>query len=727
MSLMRRTLPALYNGVSQQPAILRAEDQTEYEENTWATLADGVSKRPPTFHVARLTAGSTPPDLVHVINRDASESYVVIVIGGVLRVFDATTGAAMSVAAPLGWEYLADSSVGFSAVTIADYTFIVNRAVKIALAEGDPPEGTGYVPITPGKSGGGGGSWWDPGGGGNPLPMESIESLEAPNASEEETLAGAVVSIEKLPETAPEGAIYLVQGSSGDASFTSFYVKRVGSIWEETVAPGHRQHIDPETMPHALVRNVDGTFTFAPYAWAARNVGSVDTNPPPSFVGRPINDVFFYQNRLCFLSDENTICSCAGDFGNFWRNTVLDYVDTDVVDVSASTTGVNILRYAVPFTDGVMLYADRAQFSLTNGEAGLSTASVAVRQVSAYPSSRDARPAVLGTEIYFASPGPQFAAIREYTRGAESDNLQAADVTAHVPAYIPKDVVDISGAPAIGALFVAARGNGEEARGLYVYQVYWSGNDKVQSAWRRWTFGSGRPLRTAVVGDSLFLVLQRPDGVFLERMGLMNSISGEGRRLIYMDRQAAVAASPTAGGWAVAAPFAGAGLTLAYDIDHPTTPGGIICDASDAYGAFSGSGTVPTGGIVVGEPYKAILTLSRQFPNDARGQNVATGRLQLRTLTVSVYECGPFDVEVYPYGDDPRIVAIAPPIVSSFTARGVGDRMTELNRVNRQTDDFTCQIYAAADACVIRFVCSSLVGCTWVCLRWEGFYVDRAA
>src|SRR3546814_1269810 len=52
-----------------------------------------------------------------------------------------------------------------------------------------------------------------------------------------------------------------------------------------------------------------------------------------SFIGRPIRDVFFYQNRLGFLVDENVVFSCAGDFGNYWRTTVLDYISSDVIDV----------------------------------------------------------------------------------------------------------------------------------------------------------------------------------------------------------------------------------------------------------------------------------------------------------------------------------------------------------------------------------------------------------
>jgi hypothetical protein len=43
------------NGVSQQPPILRSADQTEDELNTWSHIAEGLSRRPPTQTIQKLT------------------------------------------------------------------------------------------------------------------------------------------------------------------------------------------------------------------------------------------------------------------------------------------------------------------------------------------------------------------------------------------------------------------------------------------------------------------------------------------------------------------------------------------------------------------------------------------------------------------------------------------------------------------------------------------------
>lgn len=141
MSLLTINLPSLHNGVSQQPPQVRTPDQQEALENTWASLADGLVKRPPTEAVAKLLDAPIDEAFLHSINRDPTERYTVIVSGGQLRVFD-QEGVEQTVEAPSGWDYLAgieDYRTDISMTTIADYTFVVNRKVLPALREGDDP------------------------------------------------------------------------------------------------------------------------------------------------------------------------------------------------------------------------------------------------------------------------------------------------------------------------------------------------------------------------------------------------------------------------------------------------------------------------------------------------------------------------------------------------------------------------------------------------------------
>jgi hypothetical protein len=79
--------------------------------------------------------------------------------------------------------------------------------------------------------------------------------------------------------------------------------------------------------------------------WQYREVGDSTTNPMPSFVGHPIDAISFYKNRIVFASRQNVICSQAGDYFNFFASTVITIVDSDPIDLSASSLKPIRLKY----------------------------------------------------------------------------------------------------------------------------------------------------------------------------------------------------------------------------------------------------------------------------------------------------------------------------------------------------------------------------------------------
>lgn len=133
MAQATRTLPSLNNGISLQPPILRSADQTDDEINTWGVLAVGLSRRPPTKHVADLGIDGIEDAFVHHISRDQAEQYIVVITAGTVRVFDAFTGVEKTVTSPYGTSYLSGPSRAFRAVTVADYTFIVNSSTVVSM------------------------------------------------------------------------------------------------------------------------------------------------------------------------------------------------------------------------------------------------------------------------------------------------------------------------------------------------------------------------------------------------------------------------------------------------------------------------------------------------------------------------------------------------------------------------------------------------------------------
>src|SRR5262249_27275511 len=131
-------------GVSQQPQTLRSPAEAQEIINALLDPVEGLQKRPPTNYAADITeafglsdALSTNACFSHAYVRDLTEKYLVVAINGDLKVFslaDSDIGTERTVTFPDGKGYLAASTPGqsFRAITVGDYTFLVNREVTVA-------------------------------------------------------------------------------------------------------------------------------------------------------------------------------------------------------------------------------------------------------------------------------------------------------------------------------------------------------------------------------------------------------------------------------------------------------------------------------------------------------------------------------------------------------------------------------------------------------------------
>jgi hypothetical protein len=725
MSLTGGVIASLHNGVSQQTPLARAPEQCELQDNGWSSLADGLQKRPASEHVARLF--TTPPSdaLIHEINRDTGERYVVVASGGQLRVFD-FAGVEKTVTAPDGWGYLAgitDHAAEITMVTVADYTFVVNRTKVCELdPEGaDETADPNYYLWLNRTFGIDDGDAYGPG----------YAYQYVPNSAGATTIAYTVQSFDKLPETATDGQIAKVAGSD-ETLFKSYYVRFGGGTWNETVKPGLKNAVKASTMPHALVREADGTFSFAPFSWAPRRVGDTASNPNPPFIGRPIQGVFFYQNRLAFLVDEQVVMSGSGDFGNFWRMTVLDYIDSDVLSVAASTTKVSVLKNVVTFNDGLILSSDQTQFSLTNGESGIGPTTIAIRPVTSYEVNTKAGMVAMGTEVYFASESNGFSVMREYTRQSDSDTTAASDITAHVPRYVPSGIRKLIPAVDRNALFVLTD---SEPGSVYVYQFYWlSNSQKAQSAWHRWTFDDAAVLSGVYLGGYLYLLLSRADGLYLERLSLQSGATAPGVDYpVHLDRLASV--TGTYNGTTQRTTF-----TLPYAPDQDTfrlvrtdafgTPLSVVDPTSYTWASstsVSVPGNLTAGPLLGGCRYTFRYVFSALYLRRQDGTAVTTGRTQLRTFTVNYRDTAYFKTVVAPYGTDPATEEVLPGKIADFTGKVLGAQSLVLGSPVFHSGDYAFQIYGQADVARIELVNDAHTPATFLSAEWEALYWNRAS
>ena len=141
MSMISSAIPNLVQGVSQQSPSLRLSSQAEVQENAFPSLVEGLQKRPPLEYVATMRNQPTAGNFTHLINRDTTERYFVFInASNQIEVYD-LAGNAKTVTYPNGTSYLASSNpaADFRAVTVADYTFIVNTTITVAMDAATSP------------------------------------------------------------------------------------------------------------------------------------------------------------------------------------------------------------------------------------------------------------------------------------------------------------------------------------------------------------------------------------------------------------------------------------------------------------------------------------------------------------------------------------------------------------------------------------------------------------
>ena len=297
--------------------------------------------------------------------------------------------------------------------------------------------------------------------------------------------------------------------------------------------------LDANTMPITLVPVLDssGDVSYfklqspkedlfstveAPKAvgWRGRVAGNDDTNPFPSFVGNKINDVFFFKNRLGFLTDSNVIFSEADEYFNFFRTTTQQLLDSAPIDVGLSHTKVAVLQYALPFQEKLVLFSKQSQFVLRGADI-LSPKTVAISPVTEYDITDGIQPLALGSYIYFPFNRGQYEGMFEYFVDNNTEVFEAEEITSQVPKYIPSNIRTMAGSASESMVVLQ---NATDLKTLYVYKYFWSNKEKIQSAWQKWTFNDN-VTGFDFIDSTLYLILNAQQ---LVEMPVENALTDEG-------------------------------------------------------------------------------------------------------------------------------------------------------------------------------------------------------
>ena len=787
MALVSRTIPNLVQGVSQQPEVLRLNSQAGEQINGFSSVVEGLKKRPPTEYIAKLSSSSLGNAFIHTINRDLNERYIVVVSNGSIAVYDINGVSKTVVNQTSATSYLSSSNPksDFVCMTVADYTFIVNKNTTTAMGTATSPakveqavysvlqgvtdtkysvsiDGTTYnftssdtntETIRDGlKSAVGSISGITTANIGNSSfsiikssGTLTVTASDGYGNDASQVVKDKVQNFSDLPVPAINSQIVQVTGDA-DSGFDDYYVKFIeaDNLWQETVAPNTKTSFNNTTMPHILIRTADGNFRFTQVdgssytisgvsydvpTWGDRICGDLDSVPNPTFIGRKLNDIFFHRNRLGFLADENVIMSRSGEFYEFFPETITQVLDTSPIDVASTHTKVSILRHAISFDEELLLFSDQTQFVLSGG-ATLTAENISINVTTELEIDKAIKPVGAGSNVYFGFNKGSFTGIRELFIASDTDTKQADDITANVPKYIPANVFKLASATNENIIVALST---DEDNALYVYQYYVSERRRLQSAWSKYTFGTASTdsiLNIDFIENELFIINERSDGVYLEKINVSPALTDTGETyLTHLDRKldnTEITEAYNSGTNQTT-------ITLPYQIKNTmkvvgrsgasNKAGQSIATVSQTVG---GTTIVVTGDITaqnffIGEQYEFKFQFSQQFIQVADTQG---SRISVKEGRLQIRN---WNVS---FNDTGFFTTEVKPVgrdVSTTTYTGTITGTGLLGTVNLEDGDYTFAVQSENDKLTVTIKNDSHLPSNFINASWQGYYVTASS
>ena len=335
--------------------------------------------------------------------------------------------------------------------------------------------------------------------------------------------------ISRLPAMNKHGYVAQISNTA-DLDTDDYYVKFVADngtsgagAYEETVRPHNfagtsaadamKAGFDPATMPHALINNRNGTFTFAKLDlsfgtaqgnqnyWKDREVGDNESNPFPTILGKQITEMFFHRNRLGLIAEEQVVMSQPGQYFNLFIVSAIAASDDNPIDITVSDIKPAFINHTLPINKGVMMFSDNGQFLLFTESDIFSPKTVRLKKIASYECDASIQPVDLGTSVLFTSNVSAYARAFEATVVDDDTPPKIVEQTRVVPEFLPKDITKSTNSASIGITTYGKKGDST----VYHYKYYDAGNTREQSAWYSWTL-TGTMQHMLYTGGSFFTV-----------------------------------------------------------------------------------------------------------------------------------------------------------------------------------------------------------------------------
>ena len=473
----------------------------------------------------------------------------------------------------------------------------------------------------------------------------------------------AIQDFTDLPYYAKPGMILQITGEEGD-TLSDYYVEfKANGVWSECVGPGVKLGLDNATMPYALINNNNNTFSFTQQTYTNRASGDDITNSAPSFVGKKVSNLTFFQNRLGIISDQNLVLSENASYYNFYATTGTDVLDTDPIDIAAAGTTVNKLYNSIDFNEQLLLFSAEAQYILESSGDSVTPTTAVLTKTSTFSHATKVSPVSAGKYVYFAQNRNDKTAITEYFADDDTLTNDGIDVTIGVSSLIPgnaykivsnniedtkvvlcHDTLDGTNNTAYTPSSAVTATN---ASTLNIYKYFWDSNKKVQSAWSTWSLSNCQIISAEAYDSYLYVLVNENTNTKLLKIDLRNPDFSTLSHNIHVDFRTATQSGTYSSSTDLTT------FTLPYSLNQTlkavdaTNGSNLTIDSSSSGTTQKIKGNHTSA--IFGSTYLSEYKFSTPYVREDGGSgtiSVTSGRYQIRQVSVDYQNSGFFQAVV---------------------------------------------------------------------------------
>ena len=356
----------------------------------------------------------------------------------------------------------------------------------------------------------------------------------------------SVNDVSRLPAQCRHGYICKITNSR-ISDEDDYYLKFEGTndldgpgSWVECAKPGIAKSLT--NMPLVIQRTATTTFTVKQFTYADRGVGDDFTNPMPSFVGKRINKIIFFRNRIAFLAGENVVLCRPGTLGepDFFVESALATGAADAIDIACASTFPSAIFDGIEVNSGLLVFSTNQQFLLSSDAEILNPETAKLRSVATYNYNKDISPISLGVTIAYVDNSGKFSRFNEVANIRREGEPNVVEPSKVVPTLLEKNI-DLLTNSRENSVVLFGKTNTDTVFGFRYFNV---AEKREQQAWFKWKFNNPLLYHFIINDDYFFIdsdhflqtlsIVQDDDDISLDQDGV--------NYLIHLDNYTTLAA-----------------------------------------------------------------------------------------------------------------------------------------------------------------------------------------